>query len=73
MKNLKQLDRDAFGRKRELGGAALEYAIVSVFGLILSVGAIGFLTTAMEDKFSQMEEAVGIEFDINSLNPFRTE
>ena len=62
--------RYGLGRNYESGGAALEYVVVSVFGLVLAIGAIAFISDSIEAKFANLEEAVGIEFDTRSLNPF---
>ncbi|SMF55629.1 hypothetical protein [Pseudobacteriovorax antillogorgiicola] len=74
MKNLKfNCFKEAYGTNLQQGGAALEYVVVSVFGLVLSIGAIAFISDSIESKFSKLEEAVGIEFDMKSLNPFSSD
>lgn len=56
--------------KDERGSAALEYIVVSVFGLILSIAAITFISQSIDEKFANLEESTGIKFDASSLNPF---
>jgi hypothetical protein len=54
----------------ESGGAALEYIIVSIFGLLLAVAAIAFVGQAAKEKLKGLEDKLGIEFDADALNPF---
>ncbi len=54
----------------ETGGAALEYIVVSIFGLFLAVAAIAFVSQAAKQKMATVEEKLGIQFDLSSLNPF---
>ncbi len=62
--------KKAFNPNREKGGAAFEYILVSIFGLLLAVAAITFLSEAMQSKLSQLEDKLGIEFDFSQINPF---
>ncbi len=54
----------------ETGGAALEYIIVSIFGLLLAVAAIAFVSQAAKQKMAAVEQKLGISFDLEDLNPF---
>lgn len=54
----------------ETGGAALEYIIVSIFGLLMAVAAITFVTQAAKQKMAAVEQKLGISFDLEELNPF---
>ncbi|MFY7929089.1 MAG: hypothetical protein ACOVS5_09465 [Oligoflexus sp.] len=56
----------------ETGGAALEYIIVSIFGLLLAVAAIAFVGQAAKEKLKGLEDKLGIQFDTEALNPFGT-
>ena len=60
--------KNVFGQNNKSGGAAFEYILVSIFGLLLSVAAIGFLSKAMKSKLSQLEEKLGIELDLSEIN-----
>ncbi|NRA64985.1 MAG: hypothetical protein HRU19_10925 [Pseudobacteriovorax sp.] len=55
---------------KDYGAVAIEYVLVSIFGLLAAIAAITFVTQAIETKFSSIEEELGIEFDTDSLNPF---
>jgi Flp pilus assembly pilin Flp len=57
----------------ERGGAALEYILVSIFGLLLSVATITFVSDAIQKKLDTIEERVGVKFDASSINPFKSE
>ncbi len=54
----------------ETGGAALEYIIVSIFGLVLALSAIAFVSQAAKQKLAAVEAKLGIEFNFDELNPF---
>lgn len=54
----------------ETGGAALEYIIVSVFGLLLAIAAIGFVAQTAKQKMATVEQKLGVSFDLDALNPF---
>ena len=58
-----------FSAHSQSGGAALEYIIVSIFGLVLSLGAMSFLTKVAKQKLSSIESALGIEIDLDSFMP----
>ena len=55
--------------ERDAGGAALEYIIVSIFGLILAIGAMGLVSKAAQEKLQGLEEKLGVKFDLQALNP----
>lgn len=57
----------------ERGGAALEYILVSIFGLLLSIATITFVTDAIQKKLDTIQDRVGVEFDTASINPFKSE
>jgi len=54
----------------EAGGAALEYVVVSVFGLLLAIASIAFVGNAAKQKLAKIEEQLGIELKLDELNPF---
>ena len=58
-----------YKEEKEAGGAALEYIIVSVFGLILALGAMGLVSKAAQEKLQGLEGKLGVKFDLQSLNP----
>lgn len=68
---IKKFHKKVVGSKGDHGGAAFEYILVSIFGLLVSVAAIGFLSGAMEAKLSQLESQLGISFDFSEINPFQ--
>ena len=67
---LKKFNKRVFGKNLEKGAAALEYVLVTMFGLAFSIAAIAFVADTMGKKFKHLEESLGVEFDISSLNPF---
>lgn len=48
------------GRSSERGGAAIEYVLVSTFGLLVTLGAIGMLGRVFERKYAAAAEKLGI-------------
>ncbi len=54
----------------ETGGAALEYIVVSVFGLLLAVAAIAIVGQATREKLASIEQKLGIQLNLDELNPF---
>lgn len=52
------------------GGAAIEYILVSVFGLLLAIAAIGFVREAIKGRVGVLEEKLGITLDDSSLGLF---
>lgn len=56
--------------KLRQGSAALEYIVVSVFGLLFALGAIGIISRTAEEKMRTLEDKLGIKLDFQSLNPF---
>ena len=48
-----------------------EYIVVSIFGLVLSLAAISFISDTIDEKFSAIEEITGIEFSVSQINPFK--
>jgi len=54
----------------ETGGAALEYIVVSVFGLLLAIASITFVGNAAKQKLGAIEQQLGIELNLDELNPF---
>lgn len=57
----------------ERGGAALEYILVSIFGLLLSVATITFVSDAIQKKLETIEDKIGVKFDTSSINPLHSE
>ncbi len=60
----------AFHTNRESGGVALEYIVVSIFGLLLAVAAIAIVGKATREKLSGIEQKLGIDLGLDALNPF---
>lgn len=54
----------------ERGGAAVEYILVSVFGLLLAVAAIAFVRQALQSRVAAIEERLGITMDDSGLQVF---
>lgn len=59
-----------FFQDPEAGGVALEYIIVSVFGLLLAIASISFVGQAAKQKLAQIEQQLGIELKLEDINPF---
>jgi formate hydrogenlyase subunit 3/multisubunit Na+/H+ antiporter MnhD subunit len=59
----------AFYPNPEAGGVALEYIVVSIFGLLLALGAIAIVGKATQEKMAVIEQKLGIDLDLKSLNP----
>ena len=57
-------------RDLQEGGAALEYVIISVFGLALSIAAVAYVRQAVERQFADFSQETGIEFDSSALGSF---
>ncbi len=52
-----------FAKAKEKGAAALEYIIVSAFGVLLSLTAIAFLTKVAKEKFEKISVKTGVSAD----------
>jgi len=51
-------------RNQEIwGGAALEYLIVSTFGLVVAVAAIAYVIKVAKSKIADLEQKTGITFN----------
>ncbi|MBC7661429.1 MAG: hypothetical protein H7249_17170 [Chitinophagaceae bacterium] len=61
----------AFHSNHEFGGVALEYIVVSIFGLLLAVGAIAIVGKAAKEKLSTIEQKLGIDLGLDALNPLQ--
>lgn len=61
----------AFHPNREFGGVALEYIVISIFGLLLAVAAITIVGKATQEKMANIEQQLGIDLDLDALNPFQ--
>ena len=55
----------------ETGGAALEYIVVSVFGLLLAIASIAFVGNAAKQKLGVIEQQLGIELNSGRAEPLR--
>jgi hypothetical protein len=60
----------AFHPNPEFGGVALEYIVVSIFGLLLAVGAVAIVGKATREKMANVEAQLGIDLGLEALNPF---
>ena len=60
----------SFYQNKQAGGAAVEYIIVSVFGLVIAIGAITLVGKAAQAKLNELEERLGLKLDADLLNPF---
>jgi len=45
-------------KNKESGGAALEYVIVSAFGIVLSMTAVGFIAKIFKEKMSEVQQQI---------------
>ncbi len=59
----------AFHPNHEAGGVALEYIVVSIFGLLLAVGAIAIVGKATKTKLAAIQEKLGIDLGLDALDP----
>jgi hypothetical protein len=50
------------------GGAAIEYIVVSIFALTLSITAIGVLTAAYKDRLQVFSEKSGVEIELDEFD-----
>ena len=64
---IRQVFRGCPENKQE-GGAAVEYIVVSIFGLLLAFAAIGMVAKTVKAKLQKFEEKVGIEWDDSVLD-----
>lgn len=55
-------------RKSEAGGAAVEYVIVSIFGLVLAMAGVAIVTKTVKAKLTQFEEKMGITIEDEALD-----
>lgn len=62
---------EAFHPNRESGGVALEYIVVSIFGLLLAVAAVAIVGKATQEKMATIEQRLGIDLGLEALNPFQ--
>lgn len=59
-----------FFSNHQKGGAAVEYIMISVFGLLLAVAAIAFVRQAVQGRIAGIEERLGISMDDSGLAIF---
>lgn len=45
--------------RRDYGGAAMEYVVVSTFALLVAVGGVTFVGKLFKDKLQQITEKMG--------------
>ena len=50
-------------RARESGGVALEYVIVSIFGLLMSLFAVGYVSKVAKKHLDKASEKTGVKPD----------
>jgi len=50
------------GKNRQKGGVAVEYMIVSSFGILLSIAAVSYVSKVIKEKVSKIEQETGQEF-----------
>lgn len=55
-------------KKGEAGGAAVEYVIVSIFGLVLAMAGVAIVTKTVKTKLTQFEEKMGIPIEDEALD-----
>lgn len=55
-------------KKGQAGGAAVEYVIVSIFGLVLAIAGIAIVTKTVKAKLGQFEEKMGIPIEDEALD-----
>ena len=56
--------------KREAGGAALEYILVSTFAAVVGIAALTFVGKIMERELANMAEKLGFGDAPELENPF---
>lgn len=67
-KLLSQHRHHVFTGHREHGGAALEYIIVSIFGLLLTAASVSLVGRAIKEKLAAYEQELGIELNLPLLD-----
>ena len=55
-------------KKREFGGAALEYLIVTLFASAVSFGVIAYSGKIVKEKISKTLSSMGLEGSLEELN-----
>ncbi len=55
--------------KKEKGGAALEYVLVSTFATVVAISLIGFASRFLQEKVNAVAEKLGIASE-ELANPF---
>ncbi len=53
---------------RAFGGAALEYIIISLFGMAITAAGIGMMSTFYKDKLQSISEKAGLDFSEDSFD-----
>lgn|GEM_PF-3466192 len=66
---MRRNQRGRRGRQKAAGSVALEYVLVSTFGLLVAVASIGFVGKMFKDRLDKMAEKLGldatdIDFDV---------
>lgn len=56
--------------KRQRGGAALEYILVSTFAAVVGMAALGFIGRVVKDQLANMAAKLGIEDAPDIQSPF---
>ena len=53
--------------RQQIGGAAIEYLLVSAFSLLTALSVMGFLGVMFKTKLESMEKKLGIEIDLGDM------
>ena len=67
---MKLTEHKLFRDNKRSGGAALEYVLVSVFGLILTMTALSFVKKAIDEQITKVEAEIGIDLNTSKLDIF---
>lgn len=51
--------------KKEVGGAAVEYIIVTTFATVLAIASVTFVANAIKTKMGQIEKKLDVSFNEN--------
>ncbi len=54
----------------QLGGAALEYVLVTTFAALTGIAALSFAGKIVKDRLAVIADKLGIEADVGDWDPF---
>jgi hypothetical protein len=55
-------------KQKNRGGAALEYVVISLFGITLTLGGISIVSNIYKEKLDKLSEKFGLEISSDFLD-----